>query len=105
MPTTRAIYTAGAYRKLFEVDVSASNDSGSYAVAHGIDFSDIATSLVNNFLRVIIEPISAAGANALACKTGANSVSLTMSNAVSGTVMSGSSGIRLHVERVHSIPD
>lgn len=105
MPTTRAIYTAGAYRKLFEVDISASNDSGSFAVAHGIDFSDIASSLVNNFLRVIIEPISAAGATALAAKTGANSVSLTMSNAVSGVAASGSSAIRLHVERVHSITD
>lgn len=112
MPTTRAVYTAGAYRKVFEVDISASNDSGSYNIAPGIDFSDIASSLIPNFLRVIIEPISVAGATALAARTATsafsasnNSVSITMSNAVSGAAASGSSAIRLHVERVHSITD
>jgi len=110
--TATAVWTSAPLRKVFDVALGSSNDSGTLGIAHGIDFSDVGAASVSRLLTVTIMPLSTIANNGNGQAPwsiySVNSQSVVLNLAFSSGVFSNSNGViagvlRVEILRVHSI--
>ncbi len=108
MPTSTggAQYTTGYLDRVIQLAVSASGDTQSIAIPHGISFADAtATSTIAGLLKVNMTPNGAGAASLpLWYVSAMDSVSVTLATMASGaSALGGAANYAVNFQRTHSI--
>jgi hypothetical protein len=103
--TAVAQYTSAPLRKVFDISLGSSGDTGSLVIPHGISFSDVGTASVNQLMTVHQMQLGNTIGQWIVASVDATNVTLSLLSSYGANYSVGMGGVvnRVEVLRVHSI--